>query len=313
MMAELRLDPRLQQAVARLSDELRRGPGAPFQVSEDLPVLREGLERVLCDRDYLVPYLRQLDRLLKRPLPYREVMSEQRQQEVCEHGLGCLEPRELTVLALNPHQLLDLRDTILDYFPEYWRGVARQAVRQAEDLLRLRIRDELAALVDASWREGQLLTHRKENRRLVNEIYVRWREDGSWGQTDSLRFFETAAVEMLRLLVERARRAVRQETRHCTSWAETAVAGSASVTLFSAGRYAEWLLDQDKNWAELGKPDGRIARVYSLFHFAGRTPQEIADLLGWEMPQVQDDLMLAEAVLVPVLTLAESASAPVTM
>src|SRR4051812_26740821 len=103
-MSALKLDPTFTATVAQLAALLNGS--AEFEVPPEwAAALREGLERILTDRVYLTLYLRHLDALLARPLRFRKAMPRARQEIVLAEGLARLEPRELGILALNPHQL----------------------------------------------------------------------------------------------------------------------------------------------------------------------------------------------------------------
>jgi len=91
--------------------------------------LREALSRAVADPDSMRDYLRYLQQMgIKHPFPYNELMDWDRTAEMIEQGLECLTPTELAVLALNPLQLLDLRDRLAEEeeLSDAWWPIFRQ-------------------------------------------------------------------------------------------------------------------------------------------------------------------------------------------
>lgn len=97
--------------------------GQAVEPPADHATLTDQLERVLTDPDELDLYLGDLQELLgDRPGP-GEAFSEGRHDQVLEGGLGVLQDDELSYLAVNPQQLLDLRLGLEETFPEHWSAV----------------------------------------------------------------------------------------------------------------------------------------------------------------------------------------------
>lgn len=126
------LDPQFRNAVSNLviDDHSAADLAVPLHLE---PVIRQGLEQVLTDPDSMFLYLKYLDSLKVRyPFKHRDLLDEPLQEQVVQRGLECLTPRGLAVLALNPFQLLDLRDRLAEDDPsDHWWPIIRRHNREA--------------------------------------------------------------------------------------------------------------------------------------------------------------------------------------
>ena len=122
--------------------------------AQSLTVVREGLEQTLVMPETMQAYLTLLNSLnVRHPFRHDELLEETRREEVLESGLDGLSPHELAILALNPLQLLDVRDGLIDDdLSDYWLSVAE---RHDPDLVRLSelfddYRQELASQAESA-------------------------------------------------------------------------------------------------------------------------------------------------------------------
>jgi hypothetical protein len=128
MATNTTLEPHIRDAVTNLmlDDNTRAGMlDAPSNV---VGLLRAYLEQALVDPESMYAYLSYLQSLgIRYPFRHSDLMEPATQDRVLRDGLKCLTSKELAELALNPIQLLDLRERLFENeTSDYWWPVFRQ-------------------------------------------------------------------------------------------------------------------------------------------------------------------------------------------
>ena len=123
---------------------------------------------------------------------------------------------------------------------------------------------------------------------LVAEAYLRLVNADAPELNDRLHFFALAARKMRQILVDRARRRLRDKR------GSGARPVSFDEELFPAKR-DDQLVALDDVLGAFAKVDERRAHVVELHYFAGMTQEEIAQLLGFHVNTIASDLKLATA------------------
>lgn len=153
-------------------------------------------------------------------------------------------------------------------------------------------------LVDLVYDQLRELAHRQLQRRrpdaelnttaLVHELYFKLVEQRH-GWRNRGHFFAACALAMRHLLVDEARRQLRQKRG----------AGVRPVTLDDARVAAEgdpqWLIWLDQLMDRLAEHDPRLVRVFECRYFCGFTTQETAETLGTSRRTVERDWQRARA------------------
>ena len=126
---------------------------------------------------------------------------------------------------------------------------------------------------------------------LVHEAYMRVRRVRRLEPTDRLHFMHIAGRAMRQVLIDRARRRLRQKRG----------GGRPAVRLddvqLGADSAAEDLVALDEALSRLEKEDERLARVVHLRFFAGQSLEETAEVLSVSITTVKRDWRLARAML----------------
>lgn len=149
--------------------------------------------------------------------------------------------------------------------------------------LLLAIRDSLTELASEA---GSL--EPRSNRALVEQLRRRLFAEQALSHDASRRFYGAAARALAILIAERAE----QRLRRTASTIETAVANQ-ETTMELAGLAPLRTLARERALERLVEADPRLGEIYRLATFAGRNPQEIADLLGAVPADVEADLETA--------------------
>lgn len=123
---------------------------------------------------------------------------------------------------------------------------------------------------------------------LVNEAFVRLSAGEAAEYTDRVHFYQVAAAQMRRILVDHARRRAAEKR-----------GGFGEKIAFEDDDHVDEapddLLALEDALIELAKVDERKARVVELHHFGGMSLREIADGLGVHENTIARDLRLGEA------------------
>lgn len=123
---------------------------------------------------------------------------------------------------------------------------------------------------------------------LVHEAYVKMM-GGRIDAKDRLHFFALAATVMRQVLIDHAKRRLRQKRG----------AGEAHVSLddvsVALGEASQAILDLDEALTRLQALDPRVARVVELHYFGGLDYDETAAALGASRSTVNRDLRFAKA------------------
>lgn len=116
-------------------------------------------------------------------------------------------------------------------------------------------------------------------RALVDETRRRIHLQDKQTPVPDRQFYEVAASELRRLIVDRAKRAITSDDQRRSK--ET-VSGSAAseMTLPMADRAPKHVLKLDRRLDELSQIDDELVRIFLLSEFAGRSGDEIAALTG---------------------------------
>ena len=138
MTARLTIDPTLRDAITDTVLLSRRGMGTddkPDSSSRRQEILRDGIERAIADPEYFTLYMRQLDRVLSRPLPdnLRELLLEEREEAVLISGVGVLRADEIDQMALSPYQMSQVQRAVFDgpEIPMYWVDAIDRAMARS--------------------------------------------------------------------------------------------------------------------------------------------------------------------------------------
>jgi len=236
-----------------------------------------------------------------------------REEEIAARGFVGLTDDELADIARSPEAILALADFMEDpdtelgawYVDALTRDVALRprspdTVRRSKELLHSQIMSHDPALANAIDTPG---TNASVNdiREMLKEVCEELLASDSGGEisprtlVDETRrrvhhhevsipaadrqFYEVAASELRRLIVDRARRAIRVEDQG-RSRETVPVSAASAMTLPMAERSPEHVLRMDQRLDELAQVDDELVRIFSLSEFAGRSPDEIADLTG---------------------------------
>ncbi|MCH9646615.1 MAG: sigma-70 family RNA polymerase sigma factor [Deltaproteobacteria bacterium] len=148
--------------------------------------------------------------------------------------------------------------------------------------------DELRRLAQR-YLGGERQDHTLQATALVHEAFLRLatRRGGNW--QGKAHFFNTAAREMRRVLIDHARR--RGTSRRGNEWRKEPLSENLSV---GAGKAAD-LIALDRVLESLASVDERKARVVELRYFAGLTLDETAELLEVSRATVVREWRLARA------------------
>jgi hypothetical protein len=138
MTARLTIDPTLRDAITDTVLLSRRGTRTddePDSSSRRQEVLCYGIERAIADPEYFTLYMRQLDRVLSRPLPdnLRELLPDEREEAVLISGVGVLRADEIDQMALSPYQLSQVQRAVFDgpEIPMYWVDAIDRAMARS--------------------------------------------------------------------------------------------------------------------------------------------------------------------------------------
>ena len=123
---------------------------------------------------------------------------------------------------------------------------------------------------------------------LVHEAYVKMM-GGQIDAKDRLHFFALAATVMRQVLIDHAKRRVRQKRG----------AGDVHVSLddvsVALGQASQTILDLDEALTRLQAIDPRVARVVELHYFGGLDYDETAGAMGASRSTINRDLRFAKA------------------
>lgn len=148
--------------------------------------------------------------------------------------------------------------------------------------------DELRRLAQR-YLGGERQDHTLQATALVHEAFLRLATRRGGGWQGKAHFFNTAAREMRRVLIDHARR--RGTSRRGNEWRKEPLSDNLSV---SAGKDAD-LIALDRALESLASVDERKARVVELRYFAGLTLDETAELLEVSRATVVREWRLARA------------------
>jgi RNA polymerase sigma-70 factor, ECF subfamily len=141
----------------------------------------------------------------------------------------------------------------------------------------------LAAVILSGEQKGGTL----QTTALVNEALLRLVGDKILKVNDRRHFLNVAAVQMRRILVDRARARYAEKRRH------------GKISLEDAGQIAfdrsAELVALDDGLNALAKVDPAAAEVVEKKYFGGYTDQETAEVLGISMAKVRRDWSYARA------------------
>ena len=118
---------------------------------------------------------------------------------------------------------------------------------------------------------------------LVHELYLRISANRELAFSHPAQFFAYAARAMRHLLRDRARDRLRQ--RAGGGWVRMTLTGSEPLAITSA----EQALALDEALERLAQTDARAAQVVEMRYFGGRTLEEIAEILGYDVRTMKRD------------------------
>jgi RNA polymerase sigma factor (TIGR02999 family) len=123
---------------------------------------------------------------------------------------------------------------------------------------------------------------------LVHEAYLKMM-GGHIDARDRLHFFTLAATVMRQVLIDHAKRRLRQKR----------VSGDVHVSLddvsVAIGQASQTIIELDDALTRLQKIDPRVARVVELHYFGGLDYDETAEAMGASRSTVNRDLRFAKA------------------
>lgn len=236
-----------------------------------------------------------------------------REEEIAARGFGGLSDDELADIARSPEAILALADFLEDpdtqlgawYADALTQEVAlhprsSDAVRRTRESLYAQMRSHDPALTFAVDRPDNIANVEEirqtlkvvceelragnaageiSTRTIVDETRRRIHLQSAPVPTPDRLFYEVAASKLRRLIVDRARRAIQGEDTG-RSRETTSLAAASAMTLPMAERAPEYVLRMDQRLDELARLDEELVQIYSLSEFAGRSPDEIAELMG---------------------------------
>jgi RNA polymerase sigma factor (TIGR02999 family) len=123
---------------------------------------------------------------------------------------------------------------------------------------------------------------------LVHEAYLKMM-GGHLDVRDRLHFFTVAATVMRQVLIDHAKRRLRQKRG----------AGGLHVSLddvsVSLGRASQTIVELDDALTRLQQIDPRVARIVELHYFGGLDYDEMAEAIGSSRSTISRDLRFAKA------------------
>jgi RNA polymerase sigma factor (TIGR02999 family) len=163
----------------------------------------------------------------------------------------------------------------------------REGDRAALDRLMPIVYDELRRIASGYLR-GERAGHTFRPTELVAEAYLRLAGANPPDVADRVHFFAVAARNMRQILVDHARKRLRDKRG----------GGERVITFDEAlvgSERSDELVALDEALDALAQFDDRKARVVELHYFGGLTQAEIAQVLGVHVNTVANDLKLATA------------------
>lgn len=156
------------------------------------------------------------------------------------------------------------------------------------------IREFFRAVVNEH-RSDQRTVSELTNRELVNDCYRAIYGDKVLTMGESLEFYRGAAGILSEMIAAHARhKEVSGATKKSESLPPETVQASQSETTFAVSdSHAELVLSRTRRLQELLDFAPEHGVVYLLSMFAGRTPQETAALLDWDVADVDEALSMA--------------------
>lgn len=159
-----------------------------------------------------------------------------------------------------------------------YRGGSRGALDQLVD----RLYDDLRELAHAQLRNrrpGETL----QTTALINELYCKLAEQDSPHWKDRDHFYAACATTMRHLLVDAARRRLREKRG----------GGEPALTLderrIAAEGDPEWIVELDRLMDSLAEHDARLVSVFECRYFGGLTTAETASILALSERTVERD------------------------
>lgn len=236
-----------------------------------------------------------------------------REEEIAARGFSGLTDDELADIARSPEAIEALADFVEDpdtelgvwYVEALIRDVAENPrspddVRRTKELLHAKLASHdpaLASAIDTPDNSASVINIREtltvvcaellsgdlsseiSPRTLVDETHRRIHRLETPAPASDHQFYELAAFELRRLIVDRARRALKADEQVRSKETVSGSAASA-MTLPMADQAPEHVLKMDQRLDELAQIDEELVRVFSLSEFAGRSSDEIAGLVG---------------------------------
>ena len=174
--------------------------------------------------------------------------------------------------------------------------------REALDRLIPLVYEELHAIASRhmarEWRRGSLQTTG-----LVNEAYVKLVDQRAVDWQNRAHFFAIAAQLMRRILVDDARRRLRNKRG---AGAERVSLDSVTIAAPEAGLDAVDVIATDRALVQLAAKDPGLAKMVELRFFGGMTVEETAAVLGTSPATVKREWAVAKAWLYRALTGADN-------
>ena len=143
--------------------------------------------------------------------------------------------------------------------------------------------------------------HTLDTTALVNEAYLRVRDQDVRRFENKRHFLAVAAIAMRRILVDYARQ--RSSLKRGGAFHRIEL----DETHLTVGEAAEQILAVDQALGWLGELDPRMARIVELRFFAGQTVEETKEALGVSTRTVKREWQKARALLAQKLTSDDSA------
>lgn len=165
-----------------------------------------------------------------------------------------------------------------------YRGGHRDALDQLVD----RLYDDLRELAHVQLRNrhpGETI----QTTALINELYCKLAEQGAQHWKDRNHFYAACATTMRNLLVDAARRRLREKRG----------GGERALTLderrVAAEGDPEWIVELDRLMDSLAEHDERLVSVFECRYFGGFTTAETARVLSLSERTVERDWARARA------------------
>lgn len=159
-----------------------------------------------------------------------------------------------------------------------YRGGHRDALDQLVDRLYDDLR-ELAHVQLRNRRPGETI----QTTALINELYCKLAEQGTQHWKDRNHFYAACATTMRNLLVDGARRRLREKRG----------GGEPALTLderrIAAEGDPEWIVELDRLMGSLAEHDARLIKVFECRYFGGFTTLETAKILSLSERTVERD------------------------